>query len=193
MRATDDPSAVVLDLDQAELHLNPTRTRVWAPVGVPYEMETPGDNAKRVAFGAVNDLTGRTHFAIEAHKRSEDFQRFVDRQIIPSYPETEIIFLIVDGAKIYTSKSTRAWIGERPQIVLVPLPSYAPKLNLQELIWRWMRAEVTHNHYFGSLAALLDAAKTFFAKLDGRRDEVLRRIGRAFPTGLLEHHLAAFP
>ena len=56
-----------------------------------------------------------------------------------------------------------------------------------------MRADVTHNHYFGSLSALLDAAKRFFAKLDGRRGEVLRRIGRAFPSGLLAHHLAAFP
>jgi hypothetical protein len=41
--------------------------------------------------------------------------------------------LIVDGASIYKSKSTLAWLKERPQIVLVPLPSYAPKLNLQEI------------------------------------------------------------
>jgi hypothetical protein len=28
-------------------------------------------------------------------------------------------------------------------MVAVTLPSYAPRLNLQEQIWRWMRAEVT--------------------------------------------------
>jgi transposase len=53
--------------------------------------------------------------------------------------------LIVDGASIYKSKSTLAWLKERPRIVLVPLPSYAPKLNLQEQVWRWLRAVVTHN------------------------------------------------
>jgi hypothetical protein len=37
--------------------------------------------------------------------------------------------------------------------VLGPLPSYAPKLNLQEQIWRWLRADVTHDHFFGSLDA----------------------------------------
>ena len=44
----------MLDVDQAELALNPTRTRVWAPVGVPWEVETPGNNRKQVMFGAVN-------------------------------------------------------------------------------------------------------------------------------------------
>jgi hypothetical protein len=193
MRWTDDPCAVVLDLDQAELALNPTRTRVWAPVGVPWEVETPGNNAKQVAFGAVNDLTGQTHFALMPHKRSEDFQRFVDHEILPCYSNAEFICLIIDGAKIYSSKSTKQWLAKRPQVVLVPLPTYAPKLNLQELIWRWMRSEVTHNHYFVSLSALLTAARRFFAKLDEHTDEVLRRIGRAFPDGLMQHHLATFP
>lgn len=36
IRLTDEPTAVTLDLDQAELALNPTRTRVWAPIGVPW-------------------------------------------------------------------------------------------------------------------------------------------------------------
>ena len=75
-------------------------------------------------------------------------------------------------------------------MIFVPLPSYAPKLNLQELLWRWMRAEVTHNHFFGTFAALIDAAERFFVRVASRPQEVLQRIGRAFPS-LLEHHLAA--
>jgi hypothetical protein len=35
IRNTDEPTVAVLDVDQAELARNPTRTRVWAPVGVP--------------------------------------------------------------------------------------------------------------------------------------------------------------
>jgi len=188
IRATDEPTVAVLDLDQAELALNPTRTRVWAPVGVPWELETPGDNRKQVMFGAVNSRTGQTHFALTAHKRSADFQQFVDRDIIPAYPEADLIFLIVDGASIYKSKSTRAWLAERPQVVLVPLPSYAPKLNLQEHLWRWLRLEVTHNHFFRSLGALIAAAKQFFARLAQQPDQVLQRIGMA--TSPLERQLA---
>ena len=54
IRATDEPTAAVLDLDQAELALKPTPTRVWAAVGVPWEVETPGYNRKQVIFAAVN-------------------------------------------------------------------------------------------------------------------------------------------
>lgn len=189
IRATDEPTAVVLDVDQCDLSLNPTRTRVWAPIGVPWEIETPGNNRKQPIFGAVNSRTGQTHFLLRQHKRSEDFHAFVDQVLLPTYAAADFLFLIVDGATIYTSKSTQAWLAARPQVVLVPLPSYAPKLNLQELIWRWLRAEVTHNHFFGCFADLVAAAMRFFAKLAERPAEVLRRIGRAFD--LLAHHLAA--
>jgi hypothetical protein len=190
IRATDEPTAEVLDVDQAELALNPTRTRVWAPIGVPWAVETPGSNQKQSRFGAVNSRTGQTHFLRRSHKRSADFQAFVDQVLIPAYPHADFLFLIVDGSSIYKSKSTRQWLMQRPQIVLVPLPSYAPRLNLQEQLWRWLRAEVTHNHFFGTFGALLAAAESFFAKLKAQPEAVLQRIGRAFPD-LLEHHLAA--
>lgn len=192
IRLTDEPTAVTLDLDQAELALNPTRTRVWAPIGVPWEVETPGNNKKQPIFGAVNTKTGQTHIALEEHKRSKDLQEFLDREVIPQYPEAEFLFINVDNSSIYTSKSTKEWLKSHPQIIFVPLPSYAPKLNLQELIWRWMRAAVTHNHYFGTFAALIEAAKRFFARLVDNPREVLQHIGRAFDS-MLEYRLAALP
>jgi hypothetical protein len=164
IRATDEPTVAVLDVAQAELALNPTRTRVWAATGVPWGVETPGNNRKQVMFGAVNSRSGQTHFQLSAHKRSADFQQYGDRQIVPAYPQADFIFLIVDGASIYKSKSTLAWLKERPQIMLVPLPSYAPKLNLQEQVWRRLRAVVTHNHHFGSLDAAVTAAVRFFCQ-----------------------------
>ncbi len=86
-----------------------------------WQVETPGNSRKQGMFGAVNSRGGQTHFQVSAHQRSRDFQQFVDRQIVPAYPQADFIFLIVDGASIYTSKSRRAWLTARPQIVLVPL------------------------------------------------------------------------
>jgi hypothetical protein len=191
IRWTDEPTAVTLDLDQAELALNPTRTRVWAPIGVPWELETPGDNRKQPIFGAVNTRTGQTHLALKPHKRSLDLQEFLARDVLPYYPDAEFLFITVDGSGIHKSRNTKAWLKQHPQVIFVPLPSYAPSLNLQELIWRWLRAEVTHNHFFRSFTALTDAAKRFFAKLTDRPLEVLQRIGRAFDR-LPDQYLATF-
>jgi hypothetical protein len=179
-----------LDLDACDLALNPTRSRVWAPIGVAVEVQTPGTNRKQPIFGAVNSRTGQTHCLRRAHKRSEDFQAFVDRVLLPAYPEADFLWLIVDGAAIHTSQSTRAWLAQRPQVVLVPLPTYAPQLNLQELLWRWLRADVTHNHYFQRFDALIAAAEHFFDVLRQQPQAVLQRIGRAFPN-LVEHRLHA--
>ena len=189
---TDEPTVVTLDLDQAEMALNPTRTRVWAPIGVPWEVETPGNNKKQPIFGSVNTKTGQTHFALKQHKRSTDLQEYLDREVLPCYREADFVFINVDGASIYKSKSTQAWLKDRPRVIFVPLPSYAPKLNLQEYLWRWMRTEVTHNHFFGTFTALIEAAKRFFARLSAQPELVLRRIGRAYDS-LLEHHLATIP
>jgi hypothetical protein len=160
MRAPDEATAVVLDMDQAELALNPTRTRVWAPSGVPWLVATPGDNRTQVLFGALTSRTGQTPVLHRPHKRSADFQACVEHVLIPAYPAADFLFLIVDGSSIYTAKSTQHWLAQRPQIVLVPLPSDAPRLNLQEHIWRWMRAAVTHHHFFGTFGALITAAGT---------------------------------
>jgi hypothetical protein len=130
-------------------------------------VDTPDDNRTQGLFGAVNSRTGQTHVLPRPHKRSVDFQTCVDHVLIPAYPEADFLFLIVDGSSIYTSQSTRQWLAQRPQIVLVPLPSYAPHLNRQGQTWRWMWAEVTHNHFFGTCAALITAAESFFAKVDG--------------------------
>jgi hypothetical protein len=190
IRMTDEPTAVCLDLDQAELALNPTRTRVWAPVGVPWEVETPGNNKKQPIFGAVNTKTGQTHFALKMHKRSQDLQEYLEREVLPCYSQADFLFINVDGSSIHKSKSTLAWLRDHPQVIFVTLPSYAPKLNLQEHLWAWMRAKVTHSHFFGSFQALIEAVQRFFAELSAQPQLVLQRIGRAFDS-LLEHHLAA--
>ena len=136
IRNSDEPTVAALDVDQDELALNPTRTRFWAPVGVPWGVETPGNYRKQAMFGAVNSRSVQTHFSLSAHMRGLATEQFVDREIVPAYPEADLTFLIVDVAGIYKSRSTLAWLKELPQIVLVPLSSYALKLNLQEQIWR---------------------------------------------------------
>lgn len=78
---------------------------------------TPERRAGQVMFGAVNSRSRQTHFQLRSHKRSRAFQQFFDQQISSAYPKADFIFLIVDGANSYKSKSALAWPKERPQIV----------------------------------------------------------------------------
>lgn len=186
----DDPTGAVRDVDQADRARNPPRPRVWAPLGVPREVEPPGANRKQALFGAVNSRTGQTPFAPRPPQRRAACQAFVDQVVLPAYREVASLCLIVDGAGLDTSRSPRAWLAQRPQRVRVPLPSSAPKLNWQELLGRWLRADVTPNHFCRPCDALVAAARRCFAKRAREPKAGLRRIGRDYPT-LLDHQLAA--
>jgi transposase len=45
------------------------------------------------------------------------------------------------------------------------LPTYSPHLNLIEILWRFMRGQVTRNHFFDSLAAEAEAVVNWLTKL----------------------------
>jgi hypothetical protein len=135
IRATDEPTVAVLDVDQAELALNPARTRVWAATGVPWEVETPGNNRKQVMFGAVNSRSGQTHFQLSAHKRSARLWRPAVRRS-PNRPRLSAGGLHLLDRRwrqhLQIQKHTGLAQGTATDCA-GPLPSYAPKLNLQEI------------------------------------------------------------
>ncbi len=63
------------------------------------------------------------------------------------------------------------------RLTVAPLPTYSPKLNLIELLWKYLRHKVTHNHLFDSVNTLVEAVEASFAGLDSHPVEVLSVIG----------------
>lgn len=51
------------------------------------------------------------------------------------------------------------------------------QLNVIELLWKYLRRKVAHNHLFESVAALTTAVETFFTELDRQPATVLSVIG----------------
>lgn len=73
----------------------------------------------------------------------------------------KIIMLIMDQAGWHKSKE----LFIPPNIKLLFLPPYSPELNPVERLWKWIRAEVTHNMVFDSILEIMDAIQTVFKKL----------------------------
>jgi transposase len=67
--------------------------------------------------------------------------------------------------------------GYADRLTVAPLPTYSPKLNVIELLWKYLRRKVTHNHLFDSIDTLVEAVEAFFAGLDSHPAEVLSVIG----------------
>lgn len=78
------------------------------------------------------------------------------------------------------------WLAARPArlmgwtppglvLTLLYLPPYSPQLNTIERLWKLARRLATHNRYFATLEALIQAVSTQFRRWR-RPNAVLRRL-----------------
>jgi hypothetical protein len=179
---------VLLFEDEVDLNLLPGIIRCWTRRGEQRRVPTPGVNQKRYGFGAVHYTEGTlvTHFS--EHKDSLGFcaliEAVVERFCPTGTAEINAVYqgpkvvLVIDNYGIHKSRLSEATLAKyADRLEVFHLPTYSPKLNLIEFVWKHLRSVVTHNHLFGSIEALVEAARQFFADLAADPAKVLSIIG----------------
>jgi putative transposase len=173
---------ILLYEDEVDLNLLPGIIGCWTRRGSQRKIRTPGQNVKRYGFGAVDFLTGRLTYRVGERKNSDGFIALIE-QIVAEYCPGEVylgpkIGLEVDNDIIHRSKKTQAVLDKyADRIEIVPLPTYSPKLNLIEMLWKYLRRKITHNHLFESIEKLVEAVLEFLKTLNDHPAEVLSVIG----------------
>lgn len=168
--------------DEVDLNLLPGVIGCWTKRGQQRQVPTPGQNVKRYGFGAVNFVTGQLTHHIAERKNSDNFIQLVE-QVVTTYCPGETwqgpkVVLVIDNYIIHRSQKTAAMLAKyADRLEVMALPTYSPKLNLIERLWKHLRRKVTHNHLFGCIADLVAAVTKFLTDLDGSRAEVLSVIG----------------
>jgi transposase len=156
--------AVVLCLDECDLHLLPVLRGMWMKRGRQTDVPTPGKNQKRSIFGALELETGRWLYQVTMRKRTEEFIAFLEH-LLDNYPRQPLL-LVLDNASIHHSRALQAWLGEHQCIELLHLPSYAGhRENPVEKVWWRLKDRVAANRLRASMDALVTAAERFFAEL----------------------------
>jgi transposase len=102
-----------------------------------------------------------------------------------AYPGPLIV--IWDNSPAHHGEALRTYLRTpRLDLRLVALPAYSPDYNADELVWKWIREEVTANTGFGTAAKVAAAVGQWFTDITGRCEEVIRRCRSELQT-------AAFP
>ncbi len=160
--ALQDPQATILAEDECDLHLLAVVRAMWQRAGQQNALATPGQNAKRGVFGALNLRTGDWHSQLSAHKRGAEFIAFLTL-LLSAYP-VGALYVIVDNASIHTSRAVRRWLAEQPRLQLLYLPTYSGhQLNPVEKVWGVLKNHIAANRSYPSLAALDRAIGRYFA------------------------------
>jgi putative transposase len=162
--ALADPHGTVLAQDECDCQLLPTLRAMWQRRGEQAQIPTPGHNAKRGVFGALDLRTGRWFHQLTEHKRSAEFIAFL-LTLVAAYPQG-VIYVIVDNASIHTSKAVKAWLATQSRRQLIYLPTYSGhQLNPVEKVWWDLKACIAANHGFKTLTALDKAIRQYFANM----------------------------
>jgi transposase len=156
-------AAPVLYLDECDLQLLPVVRAMWMK-GPRLRIPTPGQNAKRTIFGALDARTGALHHVTRPRKRAADFVAFLDH-LARAYPTGDVV-LVLDNVLTHDAKLVRAWRAQpqHARFRLLWLPKYAAhEYNPIERVWGLLKDQVAANRLQGSIDALVTAAERFFA------------------------------
>ena len=157
-------TATVLFLDECEVQLLPVIRSMWMK-GPRVRVPTPGRNAKRAVFGALDARTGALQHAIRERKRAVDFVAFLE-QLVRAYP-TGALVLVLDNVVTHDAKLVRAWLArpEHARVHLLWLPKYsAHEHNPIERVWGIMKDKLAANRLHGSIEALAAEAERFLTE-----------------------------
>ena len=157
-------AAVVLYLDECELQLLPVIRAAWMK-GARARVPTPGQNAKRAIFGALDARTGVLHHLIRPRKRAADFLAFLERLAL-AYPTGEVV-LVLDNVVTHDAKLVRAWLARPEHARFTPLwlPKYAAhEHNPIERCWGLLKDAVAANRLAGSIDSLVAEAGRFLTE-----------------------------
>lgn len=152
--------------DEMDVALLPTISGRWMRQGQQTQVNTPGQNAKQYVFGAVNYVTGTLIWLLWPTKNNVGFRHLL-QQVVMHHTQTPVkIVIVLDNFRIHKAQAVQKWLrAHRAQLRLYFLPTYSPRLNPIERVWRHFRRNVTNNFYFGTLPRLMLAVKAFLTEL----------------------------
>jgi len=157
--------------DEVEIHLHPTLTRMWAPVGTQPEIPSPGQNQKKVVYGGVDYATGKITCTIADTKSGVNFLAFLIA-LVAAYAGRKIR-LVCDNGRFHCTQAVQQWLANhRNEIEIYWLPPYCPSLNLIERLWGHLKRTVLANLLFETIDDLEAAFRRGLRRINGHRDRM---------------------
>ena len=128
-------------------------TYTWAPKGKQPTVQTSGCRKGYKVFGLIDYFTGKFFYkTLEGRFNSESYKSFLWDILLKTQKN---IILVQDGAKYHTSKAMKAFFEQfEYRLSVYQLPSYSPDFNPIEKLWKNIKTDDIHLHYFPTFDSL---------------------------------------
>lgn len=174
-KGASDTGLRLLYADECHLHTHPSLAKVWQRPGQRHHIKAAGVDKRASILGAVDYRSGHLVHLIASTGNTTTLLRLLE-QCVTVFPDDHIV-LVLDNASYHKSPPVRQWFVEHADhIVPLWLPTYSPRLNLIERLWRYLKARIACHPYWNDLPALIHLA-----------NQMLRRIRACFAADTYPH------
>jgi transposase len=172
LRRAQAQKALLLFGDEASFPQWGTLTYTWARRGQQPMVKTSGKRKGYKVFGLIDYFTGCFLYqGQEGRLNSAAYIAFLTRVLGRT---TQPIVLIQDGAKYHTSAETKAFFAQQTaRLQVFQLPTYAPDYNPIETLWKKIKQQETHLHYFPTFEALTEKVEQALLTFANIPEEIL--------------------
>ncbi len=164
--------ALLLFGDEASCPQWGTLSYTWARRGVQPVVKTSGKRTGWKVFGLLDYFTGRFfHQGLEGRFTSASYTAFLARVLDET---SQPLILIQDGARYHTSAETKQFFAQHTErLTVYQLPSYSPDYNPIEKLWKKLKQQETHLHYFPTFEALTGKVEQALIRFENAPQEIL--------------------
>ena len=172
LRRAKKRKALLLFGDEASFPQWGTLTSTWARRGHQPKVKTSGKRKGYKVFGLSEYFSGRFFYQGQAGRlNSTAYIAFLTRVLEQT---TQPIVLIQDGAKYHTSAETTAFFAQQTaRLQVFQLPTYSPDYNPIEKLWKKIKQQDPHLHYFPTFEALTEKVEQALLKFTHTPEEIL--------------------
>ena len=183
LRRAKERKALLLFGDEASFPQWGTLTYTWARRGQQPKVKTCGKRKGYKVFGLIEYFTGYFFYqGQDGRLNSVAYIAFLTRVLAQT---TQPIILIQDGAKYHTSAETQAFCAQQSaRLQVVQLPAYSPDYNPIEKLWKKIKQQETHLHYFPTFEALTEKVEQALLTFANIPEEILTLC--SLPTALAQ-------
>jgi transposase len=148
--ATRYPQQVrVLFQDEVSFYRQPSQARLWFGTGrrqPPLAWSQRANTLVRVT-GTLDALSGQTQYLSASRINVKTLLRSY-RELLAQYPQALLLYLVQDNWPVHRHREVLAFLAAHPRLQVLFLPTYAPRLNPIEKLWRWAKQNLCHAHPF---------------------------------------------
>lgn len=168
--------AYIMFGDEASFPQWGTLSYTWAKKGKTPTIKTSGNRRGYKVFGLIEYFTGK--FFAQAQEERLDSASYIHFLETVLEKTKKHIFLIQDGSGYHTSSAlSRFFTDNSDRITVTQLPAYSPDYNPIEKLWKKIKENGTHLHYFPTFEALKDKVDCMLGLFEQECREVLTLFG----------------